>query len=321
MKRSGMLSAAGLAVVLTVASARPTGVAWAAAPAQDPEVARLRAEVRELRGLVMQLMRVEKEHYDLLMNLAQAGRLGDPGKAGAPLPPESAPALIPAAGATAPGEARPVATGAGAPAPSGEAPRAAARTASLHGRVQLPGGTLQDVYAYVENVRSPPVHGKTVEIAQRKKQFLPEVTVVQRGTKVVFPNYDTFVHNVFSPTQPRPFDIGSLRSGEESKAVEMTAPGVVDVFCNMHSDMHASILVVPSPLYARVGSDGSFHLDGVPVGTRKVVVWSPRTKPTSQTVEVGPQGAEVSLTLEQQPAGAHNNKFNQPYPSYDKNQK
>jgi plastocyanin len=319
MKRSGMLSAAGLAVVVMVA--RPAGVVWAATPAQDPEVARLRAEVRELRGLVMQLMRVEKEHYDLLMNLAQAGRLGDPGKAGASLPPDSGPAPLPPA--TAPGEARQVASGAGAGigAASGEAPHAAPRTASLHGRVQLPGGTLQDVYAYVENVKSPPVHGKTVEIAQRKKQFLPEVTVVQRGTRVVFPNYDTFVHNVFSPTQPRPFDIGSLRSGEESKAVEMTAPGVIDVFCNMHSDMHASILVVPSPLYARVGSDGSFHLDGVPVGTRKVVVWSPRTKPVSQTVEVGAQGAEVSLTLEQQPAGAHNNKFNQPYPSYDKNQK
>jgi plastocyanin len=280
-------------------------------------VARLRAEVRELRGLVMQLMRVEKEHYDLLMNLAQAGRLGDPGKAAAPLPPESAPAPLPAAAAA--GDARPVVAGAGAGA--GEAAHAAPRTASLHGRVQLPGGTLQDVYAYVENVRSPPVHGKTVEIAQRKKQFLPEVTVVQRGTKVVFPNYDTFVHNVFSPTQPRPFDIGSLRSGEESKAVEMTAPGVIDVFCNMHSDMHASILVVPSPLYARVGSDGSFHLDGVPVGTRKVVVWSPRTKPVSQTVEVGAQGAEVSLTLEPQSSLSHNNKFNQPYPSYDKNQK
>jgi plastocyanin len=297
MKRSKMLSAAGLAVILLGARS-----VWAASA--DPEVARLRAEVRELRQLIMQVMRVEKEHYDLLMNLAQAVRPG--GEPTKPTPPEPS-----------------------APAPDGpklppsdpELSRPTPRTASVRGRVQFPGGTLQDVYAYVENVKSAPVHGKTVEIAQRKKQFLPEVTVVQRGTKVLFPNYDTFVHNVFSPTPPRPFDLGAPRPGEEPKPVEMTSPGVVDVFCNMHSDMHASILVVPSPLYARVGADGSFHLDGVPVGNRKVVVWGPRSKPAAQTVEVGPSGAEVSLSLDQQSPTAHNNKLNQPYPSYDKNQK
>src|SRR5262249_32486763 len=150
-----------------------------------------------------------------------------------------------------PGAPPSVAPPAPSPAPpEAKAPEAGPRTASLRGTVQFPGGSLQDVYVYVENVRSPPVKNKTGEIAQRKKQFIPEVTVVQRGTRVVFPNYDTFVHNVFSPNSPRPFDIGSLRAGEESKAVEMTAPGVIDVFCNMHSDMHASVLVVPSPLYA-----------------------------------------------------------------------
>ena len=296
MKRSKLLSVVGLVVILL-------GARSVRGASGDPEVTRLRAEVRELRQLVMQVMRVEKEHYDLLMNLAQTGHLGESGK---PSPIELT---------------APVAADAKAVSASLELPKPAARTtASVRGKVQFPGGSLQDVYAYVENVKSSPVRGKTVEIAQRKKQFLPEVTVVQRGTKVLFPNYDTFVHNVFSPTLPRPFDLGAPRPGEEAKAVEMTAPGVVDVFCNMHSDMHAAILVVPSPIYTRVGSDGSFRLDGVPVGARKVVVWGPRSKPTAQTVDVGASGAEVSVTLDQQPATAHNNKLNQPYSSYDKNQ-
>ena len=293
MKRSTMLLAAGIATTTIL------GVSAAQGASTDPEVAQLRAEVRELRGLVMQVMRVEKEHYDLLMNLAQTGHLGD--------------AALPVPVGTALDGAKP-ATGDAA------LPHAVARTASVRGKVAFPSGSLQDVYVYVENVKSAPVHGKTVEIAQRKKQFLPAVTVVQRGTKVLFPNYDTFVHNVFSPSLPRPFDLGAPRPGEDPKPVEMASTGVVDVFCNMHSDMHAVVLVVPSPLYTRVAADGSFRLDGVPVGNRKIVVWGPRSKPASQVVDVEAAGAEVSLTLDQQPAAPHNNKLNQPYPSYDKNQ-
>jgi plastocyanin len=293
MKRSMMLLAAGIAMTIL-------GVGAARGASTDPEVAQLRAEVRELRGLVMQVMRVEKEHYDLLMNLAQAGHLGD--------------ATVPAPAGAAPDGVKPLAGDAALP-------HAVARTGTVRGKVAFPGGSMQDLYAYIENVKSAPVHGKTVEIAQRKKQFLPAVTVVQRGTKVLFPNYDTFVHNVFSPSLPRPFDLGAPRPGEEPKPVEMASAGVVDVFCNMHSDMHAVVLVVPSPLYTRVGADGAFHLEGVPVGNRKVVVWGPRSKPASQVVDVEAAGAEVSVTLDQQPATPHNNKLNQPYPSYDKNQK
>src|SRR6185503_18660359 len=109
---------------------------------------------------------------------------------------------------------------------------------------------------------------------------------------------------------------GSYRAGEAAKTVEMTSPGVVDIFCNMHARMRASVLVVPSPLYARVGADGSFELPGVPLGSRKVVVWSPRSKPVSETVEVGPSGGEVTLTLSAQPPAAHNNKVGQPYSTY-----
>ena len=186
----------------------------------------------------------------------------------------------------------------------------------LRGKVAFPGGTFKDVYVYVDNVKSPPAHGHTFEIAQRDKQFVPQVAVVQRGTKVVFPNYDSVFHNVFSPTARHPFDLGSYRAGDAAKSVELTAPGVVDVFCNVHSRMHASVLVVPSSLYGRVAPDGSFQLDGVPLGARKVVVWGPRSKPTEQTVEVGAGGADVSFTLEVQPDVPHNNKLGQPYGSY-----
>jgi len=272
-----------------------------AASDTEAELERLKAEVKEQRALIMQLMRVEQEHYDLLLRLVQ-GRGGEP--SAAPRPNAAPPAERPGAEEN---------DDEGAPA--GQA-RHAARTAAVRGHVSFPGGSVKDVYVYVENVKAPPVHGKTVEIAQRDKQFVPEVAVVQRGTRVTFPNYDNVFHNVFSPTAPHPFDLGSYRAGEAAKTVEMTSPGVVDVFCNMHARMRASVLVVPSPLYAHVNADGSFELPGVPLGSRKVVVWGPRSKPVTETVELGPSGGEVTVTLVPQSPAAHNNKNGQPYSSY-----
>jgi plastocyanin len=297
----------GLATLAPASGSAAAPVKPVKAGPQDTaaEVARLKAEVAEQKQLILQLVRVEQEHYDLLLKLIQ-GRAS-----AADLP-------APGAAAGAPASPMPAAPEPAAPglAPGADAAKRAPRTGVLRGKVAFPGGTFTDVYVYVENVKSPPAHGHTFEIAQRDKQFVPQVAVVQRGTKVVFPNYDSVFHNVFSPTARHPFDLGSYRAGDAAKSVEMTATGVVDVFCNMHSRMHASVLVVPSSLYGRVAPDGSFQLDGVPLGARKIVVWGPRSKTAEQTVEVGSAGADVSFTLEVQPEVPHNNKLGQPYGSY-----
>jgi plastocyanin len=299
MKRAFPTTFASLALLGLLAAPIPVHAAPSAAnptaalsPAElTAEVARLQAQVKEQRGLILQLVRIEQEHYDLLLRL-YSGR-GTEGATPAPseAPEEDAADKTPA-------------------------PRGAPRTATLRGKVSFPGGTLKDVYVYVENVKGAPARGKTAEVAQRDKQFVPEVLVVQRGTRVSFPNYDSVFHNVFSPSTPHPFDLGSYRVGEPAKSVDLTSPGVVEVFCNVHARMHSNLLVVPNALYARVGADGTFELPGVPVGARKVVAWSPRSKPLHETVELGAQGAEVSLTLQPQPEAPHNNKLGQPYGSY-----
>src|SRR5262252_1492844 len=68
----------------------------AKAPPADTaaEVARLKAEVAEQKQLIMQLVRVEQEHYDLLLKLIQ-GRAA-PGEAAAPGVAPAAPSLAPA---------------------------------------------------------------------------------------------------------------------------------------------------------------------------------------------------------------------------------
>ena len=180
----------------------------------------------------------------------------------------------------------------------------------------MSGGLSRDIYVYLDGISGHPVKGRTVAIVQREKQFVPDVVVVPRGTKLTFPNYDSVYHNVFSPTPPHPFDLGSKRAGDPVRPVQLDNPGVVEVYCNVHARMHASILVVPNGTFSRVDSDGRFVLENVPTGRRKIVVWSPHSKPLDKVVELSSGGAEVTLALEPEPEAAHNNKLGQPYGSY-----
>lgn len=271
------------------------------APPTRAEFNKLQAEVRDQRSLLIQMLQTEQQRYDMLLRLLQTQNGGSASAAiGAPVAPE-------------------------APAPESAPPSKRSRTAaaeierrlgSVEGKVTVSGGDVGDVYVYVENVKAPPARNKTVEIRQDGKQFIPRVSVVQAGTHVIFPNFDSVYHNVFSNSPHNAFDLGSYRAGDKPKAVSLSAPGVVDVFCNMHQKMSASILVVPNTLYAKVRSDGTFRLENVPVGPRRIVAWSPNTRPAQQRVDVTAGGTQVSFGLAYQERGAHLNKLGQAYGSY-----
>jgi plastocyanin len=264
------------------------------------EFTRLQGEVREQRQLIIQMLQTEQQRYDMLLRLMQA-------QAGGPLPSLATP--------TAAEPSAPEGSSSG-PGRKSRAAEGEHRLGSVEGRVSLPGGDAGDVYVYVENIKAPPARGKTIEIRQEGKQFMPRVAVVQAGTNVVFPNLDTVFHNVFSNSPRNSFDLGSYRAGDKPRAVTLTSPGVVDVFCNMHQKMSASILVVPSPVYTKVKPDGSFRLENVPVGPRRIVVWGPRAKPALQRVDVTPSGTQASFVLEHEDRTAHTNKLGQAYGSY-----
>jgi len=77
------------------------------------------------------------------------------------------------------------------------------------------------------------------------------------------------------------------------------------------------VLVVPNALWTRVSSDGSFQINNVPIGVRKLVAWSPRSRPVEQTVDLGPTGASVNIQLNMDGGDRpHNNKYGMPYGSY-----
>jgi plastocyanin len=108
---------------------------------------------------------------------------------------------------------------------------------------------------------------------QRGEQFVPRVLAVTVGTKVEFPNTDTTFHNVFSLARIKTFDLGRY-APHRTGWVTFDRPGIVPVFCDIHSNMSAYILVFNHPFFTLTEPDGRYAIPGVPPGTYTLRVWS-----------------------------------------------
>jgi len=87
-----------------------------------------------------------------------------------------------------------------------------------------------------------PTQAKDVEVAQKNKQFSIKALKVKVGDSVSFKNEDPFVHNIFSLSDTKSFDLGSYPQGQ-SKSVTFDKPGTVEVECAIHPDMKLTITV------------------------------------------------------------------------------
>jgi plastocyanin len=120
---------------------------------------------------------------------------------------------------------------------------------------------------------------------QRDEQFVPHIRPVYRGATVDFPNNDDVFHNVFSLSSAKTFDLGRFPKGS-SKSDVFDKSGTVQVFCHIHSDMSAIVLVLENPYFAVPNDAGRYVIEGVPPGEYTVVGWHERIKPVTRTVHV-----------------------------------
>ena len=108
---------------------------------------------------------------------------------------------------------------------------------------------------------------------QRNETFIPYVLAIVAGTTVDFPNNDRTYHNVFSLSKTRTFDLGRYAAGR-SKSVRFDKPGIVRVFCDIHSHMSAYILVFSHRYFAVTDEEGRYRIDNVPPGAYTLVAWN-----------------------------------------------
>jgi hypothetical protein len=132
---------------------------------------------------------------------------------------------------------------------------------------------------------------------QRNETFWPHVLAVTTGTIVDFPNSDRIYHNVFSLSKTASFDLGRYAAGR-SKSVRFDRPGIVRVFCEIHSHMSAFILVFSHPFFTMTDNDGRYRLDNIPPGSYSVVAWheGDSSDPAPVTVQSG-STAELDIPV------------------------
>ena len=138
-----------------------------------------------------------------------------------------------------------------------------------------------------------PVHA---ELLQQNRQFDPRVLAVPVGSTVVFPNADPLFHNVFSLSSAKKFDLGYYPAGE-ARTVKFDNPGVVQVYCHLHPNMYAAIVVVPNRWYTHPAEDGTFSLHDVPPGAYKLVAWHMNGGFFHKTVRITGDATEVLLSI------------------------
>jgi len=194
----------------------------------------------------------------------------------------------------------------------------------VSGRVNIIGRLAQAsvttvVYAESLDMRVTPQPGRYM-LLQRNKTFIPRVLAIPVGSSVDFPNNDLIFHNVFSLARPNPFDLGLYRSGSTKSRVFADA-ATYRVFCNIHPQMTAVILVLPTSFVTEVDGSGAYRLD-LPAGRYRVTAWSERSQPATTEIIVPASGAtSPDLILDESRFAElpHRNKFGLDYPksAYD----
>jgi plastocyanin len=130
-------------------------------------------------------------------------------------------------------------------------------------------------------------------VTQKGAMFTPHVLPVVVGTTVEWPNDDDILHNVFSFSEAKPFDLGLYKSPTIER-VKFDKPGKVDVFCSIHSRMSCIILVFENPYFASANEKGHYTITNVPAGNYKLKAWHERLPTQTKEITV-PETGEIKV--------------------------
>ena len=101
---------------------------------------------------------------------------------------------------------------------------------------------------------------------QRNETFVPYVLAVTVGTTVDFPNSDRDLPQRVLALEAEALRPRPLPARPVASSVRFDQPGVVRVFCEIHSHMSAFILVFAHRYFATTDAEGRYRIDGVPPG-------------------------------------------------------
>jgi len=174
----------------------------------------------------------------------------------------------------------------------------AASAGTISGQVS---GVAGQSVVYVDTIsgKTFPAPAQHPVIDQKGLVFQPHVSAVQVGTTVDFLNSDSVAHNVFwtsiGGNKKLNHNMGTWPKGER-KSFKFDTPGAVPVLCNVHPEMSAYLVVVPTPYFAISDQTGTYRIENVPDGNYTVNAWRAGAKDQSKLVSVSGD-AKADFTL------------------------
>jgi len=136
-------------------------------------------------------------------------------------------------------------------------------------------GGLKNVLVSIEGIGpGAPRKGEVPLLDQVNCRYVPHVIGVTVGQEMTIRTSDKgTMHNVHMKPDLNPaMNFGQTAAGQEKK-VTFAKPEYIQVKCDVHPWMGATIGVFENPFFAVSGDDGSYEIKGVPAGSYKLVTW------------------------------------------------
>ncbi|MEH0166023.1 plastocyanin [Paucibacter sp. JuS9] len=177
------------------------------------------------------------------------------------------------------------------------------------------GQPLADAVVMVDSTMAGPrpVPPAEVLVAQEKQRFVPAISIVAPGTRIVFSNKDSFDHHVIAglmgpggvyldPGQTIQLRLsgrsGNRTPGTETRSFNHSGPYLLG--CHLHSSMRGHLYVADSPWAKLSGSDGRLVVEGLPEGAVRVRVWHADQLLENEPVSAQLQAGSNKLTVKTQ---------------------
>ena len=149
--------------------------------------------------------------------------------------------------------------------------------------------------------KGKPREEQTVLFENRTCRFLPRVNAVAAGSLLIISNADPIMHNTHIRKDSR-FGVTVVNVAQPPGSKEIRKPlhesGILDIRCDAHAFMYASIHVFEHPYFAVTNEDGRFELTHVPPGTYRLKVWHETLGVRERTVVVpGKESITVNVEL------------------------
>ena len=178
-----------------------------------------------------------------------------------------------------------------------------AHAAEVHGKVSVSGlKSAENIAVYIDAITGkkfdyPVQH---VSMDQRNDIFAPHTMIILKGTTVDFMNSDHVAHNVYWPSVNGDKKLRhslTIVSPGQKKSFQFDDLGAAQMLCNLHPEMVAYIVVVPTPYFALTGNDGTFTIKDVPPGNYTLRTWSEDGTPSTQAITAADAATSVEVNV------------------------